>query len=244
MGNNNCYIYIYINYKMDTPLWINEPTILFHKEYILELWPFENLSYPQKINAITRMIVILAIIGLIVTNSYFIVVVALIALLVILFLSKSKEEDIEEEKKCNLESFENNTYVHPETKKVALKSDFEKGTSNNPFSNVLLTDINDNPDKKSAPPSFIKEVGEDIKKNIEQMVLENNPHMKDMQKNLWDEFEGDRANHTFYSTANTRVDNDQGSYADFLYGNMHSSKESNVNGAFMRTKNNSRYTLY
>lgn len=227
---------------MSMPLWTNEPTILFHKDYILELWPFENLSHTQKINAITRMIIILAIIGLIVTNSYYIVVVALIALLAILFLSKTKEEPTN--KKCNIETFMNNTYVHPETKKVALKSDFEKGTKQNPFGNVLLTDINDNPEKKSAPPSFIKEVGENIKQNIEQMVLENNPHMKDKQENLWDQFEGDRANHAFYSTANTRVDNDQGSYAEFLYGNMHSSKESNVNGALMRTKNNSRYTLY
>ena len=48
---------------MGMPLWINEPTILFHKDYILELWPFENLSHTQKINAITRMIIILAIIS-------------------------------------------------------------------------------------------------------------------------------------------------------------------------------------
>jgi hypothetical protein len=226
---------------MSIPLWINEPTILFHKDYILELWPFENLSHAQKNNAITRMIIILAIIGLIVTNSYYIVVVALISLLVILFLTKSKETV---NNKCNVETFTNNTYVVPETKKVALKSDFEKGTKQNPFGNVLLTDINDNPEKKAAPPSFIKEVGEDIKHNINQMILENNPHMKDKQENLWDEFEDDRANHAFYSTANTRVDNDQGSYAEFLYGNMSSSKESNANGALMRTKNNSRYTLY
>jgi hypothetical protein len=228
---------------MSMPLWINEPTILFHKDYILELWPFENLSHTQKINAITRMIIILAIIGLIVTNSYYIVVVALIALLVILFLSKTNEETFKN-KKSNVETFINNTYVHPETKKVALKSDFERGTKQNPFGNVLLTDINDNPEKKPAPPSFIKEVGQDIKHNIEEMILENNPHMKDKEVSLWDEFQGDRANHTFYSTANTRVDNDQGAYADFLYGNMPSSKESNVNGALMRTKNNSRYTLY
>lgn len=228
---------------MSMPLWINEPTILFHKDYILELWPFENLSHTQKINAITRMIIILAIIGLIVTNSYYIVVVALIALLVILFISKTKEETINVPKP-NVETFMNNTYIHPETKKVALKSDFERGTKQNPFGNVLLTDISDNPEKKPAPPSFIKEVGQNIKHNIEEMILENNPHMKDKEVNLWDEFQGDRANHTFYSTANTRVNNDQGAYADFLYGNMPSSKESNVNGALMRTKNNSRYTLY
>lgn len=226
------------------PLWINEPTILFHKDYIAELWPLEDLSHPQKINAITRMIIILAMIGLVITNSYFIIVVALIALLAIVFLCKSRDNE-KPIKKCNdVETFMNNTYVHPETKKVALKSDFERGTINNPFSNVLLTDINDNPERKSAPPSFIKEVGQDINKSIEQLVLQNNPQMKDREENLWDKFQGDRANHTFYSTANTRVDNDQGSYAEFLYGNMPSSKESNVNGALMRTKHNSRYTLY
>lgn len=223
---------------MTTILWINEPTILFHKDYILELWPFENLSYAQKINAITRMIIILAIIGLIVTNSYLIVVVALVALLIILFLSKTNENDNENEN--TRETFMNNTYINPETNKVSLKSDFERGTEQNPFSNVLLTDINDNPNKKPAPPSFIKEVGQDIKKNIEKMILQNNPHMKNKINNLWDEFEGDKAYHTFYS----RVENDQGSYAKFLYGNMPSSKESNVNGALMRTKNSSRYTLF
>ena len=186
----------------------------------------------------------MAIVGLIVTNSYLIVVVALIALLAILFISN----DIEIKKKndtCNKETFLNSSdVVSFEKDKVDLKSDFEKGTQTNPFGNVLLTDINDNPQKKSAPPSFVKEIREDIKHNIEQIALQNNPHMKDKQNNLWDEFEVDRANHTFYSTANTRVDNDQESFANFLYGNMHSSKESNVDGAFMRIKNNSRYTLY
>lgn len=228
---------------MNIPLWINKPTILLHKDYILELWPFENLSHTQKVNAITRMIIILAMIGLIVTNSYYIVIVALMALLVILFLSKTKEETTNTNK-SNVETFVNNTYVNPKTNKIALKSDFEKGTKLNPFGNVLLTDINDNPEKKPAPPSFIKEVGQDIKHNMEQIKLEYNPHMKDKHANLWDEFHDDRSNHTFYSTANTRVCNDQGAYVDFLYGNMPSSKESNINGALMRNKNNSRYTLY
>ena len=227
---------------MDTTLWINEPTILFHKDYILELWPFDNLSHSQKINAITRMIIILSIIGLIITNSYFIVVVAMIALLVIVFLSKSRKD--ENEIYSTMEPFTNNVYVNPETKKVDLKTNFAKGTPNNPFNNVLLTDINDNPNKKPAPPSYIKEVGEEIKKNIEEMVIQNNPHMKDKEVNLWDKFEEDKANHAFYSTANTRVNNDQGAFADFLYGNMPSSKESDINGALMRTKNNARYTLY
>jgi hypothetical protein len=227
---------------MNVPLWINEPTILFNADYIFEFCPFENFSHPQKINAMTRTIIILAIIGLIVTNSYYIVIVALIALIVILFISKLKENP--NIKNNNIETFMNNTYVHPETNKAAKKSDFEKGTISNPFSNVLLTDISNNPKKKSAPPSFINEVKQDINQNIKQMILQKNPHMKEKQMSLWDNHQEDVANHSFYSTANTRVENDQGSFAEFLYGNMSSSKESDVNGALMRTKNNSRYRLY
>ena len=221
---------------MSVAHWKTEPTILFHKDYILELWPLENLSQTRKINAITRMIIILAIIGLIITNSYYIVVVALIALLIIIVISKRKDEDIE--------TFMNKGNINTETKKVALKSNFEAGTPENPYSNVMLTDINDNPEKKEAAPSYIKEVGEEIKKNVKEMILQKNPHMKAKEENKWDEYEDERANHIFYSTANTRVSNDQGAFAEFLYGNMASSKESDVNGALMRTKNNSRYTLY
>ena len=40
-------------------IWSNEPTILFNKDYIFELWPTTNMSYEQKMNAVTRLIIIL-----------------------------------------------------------------------------------------------------------------------------------------------------------------------------------------
>ena len=37
---------------MTTPFWSNEPTILFNKDDILQLWPTENMSFEAKLNAI------------------------------------------------------------------------------------------------------------------------------------------------------------------------------------------------
>jgi hypothetical protein len=47
----------------------------------------------------------------------------------------------------------------------------------------------------------------------------------------------------FYTTANTRVESDQNSYAMYLYGNMPSGKDSGPEGAFARVQDNYRYIL-
>jgi hypothetical protein len=59
-----------------------------------------------------------------------------------------------------------NSYVNPVTLDNVLKSEFKEGNKKNPFSNVLLTQIGDNPERKSAPPSFNVDVDEDITKNL------------------------------------------------------------------------------
>ena len=43
--------------------WLNNPVILFDKNAITELWPLESMTREQKINAITRLVIILTLIG-------------------------------------------------------------------------------------------------------------------------------------------------------------------------------------
>ena len=50
------------NNEYKNKVWYNDPSILFHKEHILELFPLENMKREQKINAITRLILLLSII--------------------------------------------------------------------------------------------------------------------------------------------------------------------------------------
>ena len=142
----------------------------------------------------------------------------------------------------------NASYVNPETLDSVLKSEFKEGTKKNPFSNVLLTQIGDDPNRKAAPPSFNVDVDEDITKNVKRAVQMMNPGIKNTNKQLYgdlfQEFELDQSNRAFFSTANTRVENDQGAYSQYLYGTMPSAKESTPEGNMQRVADNYRYTLY
>ncbi len=138
--------------------------------------------------------------------------------------------------------------LNPSNLDGALKKNFSMGNKKNPFSNVLLTDIADNPNRKSAPPSFNPQVDEEIVKSTKKMVQSLNPSIKNTEKqlfgDLYNNWELDQSNRAFYSTANTKVANDQGAFGQFLYGYMPSGKESNADGAFARVQDNYRYTLY
>jgi len=239
---------------MTTQFWTNEPTILFNKDHMLELWPNSNMNYEQKLNAITRLIILVSILGYILTMSVRIIFVGIITLVIIFALFKMKKPKLTKEKlheAFSVQSNEaviNNSTTSPVTLESVLKSEFKEGTKRNPFSNVLLTEIMDEPNRKSAPPSFNPDVDEKITKDVKRSVQLMNPEIKNTSKqlygDLYEEFNLDQSNRVFFSTANTRVNSDQGAFGKFLYGDMPSSKESNIEGNIQREKDSYRYTLY
>ena len=107
----------------------------------------------------------------------------------------------------------------------------------------------DDPERKSAPPAFNPDVEVDITKSVKKAVQFMNPGIKNTDKQLyssiWDEFELTQSNRAFYSTPNTRVENDQSAFAQFLYNDLkYSGKESTPEGAITRVQDSYRYTLY
>ena len=82
---------------MTIQFWSNEPTILFNKEYIFELWPTTNMCYEQKLNAISRLIILLTILGYILTMSQRVLVIGLLTLVVIFVLFKMKKQKVTKE---------------------------------------------------------------------------------------------------------------------------------------------------
>lgn len=244
---------------MTTPFWTNEPTILLNKEYIFDLWPSNTMNYERKINAITRLIILITILGYIFTQSIKIVFAGVITIVILFILFKMKKQKVTKDllhenfeiSGDNIHNFlpqEQSKIINPVTLDSVLRSEFKEGTKKNPFSNVLLTEINDEPDRKAAPPSFNPDVDVDITTNVKRAVQRMNPTIDNTNKQLfgdmWQNFELDQSNRVFYSTPNTRVANDQGAYANFLYGLMPSAKESNALGNLQREKDNYRYTLY
>jgi hypothetical protein len=244
---------------MTISFWINDPSVLFNKDYILDLWPTNNMCYEQKLNAITRLILLLTILGYILTKSQKIIFVGILTIIGIFILFKTRKQKLTKELINEGFSIKDNTVsdlstnsdytINPVTLEAILKKDFKEGTRKNPFSNVLLTDIEDEPNRKSAPPSFNLDVEEDITKNVKKGVQRMNPSIDNtnhqLYSSLWDKFELDQSNRVFYTTANTRIEpGDQGAFGKYLYGNMPSSKESDSSAAWQREKDSYRYTLY
>jgi hypothetical protein len=232
---------------MAIKVWFDDPTILFNKDYIFELWPTMDMCYEQKINAITRLVILITILGYILTTSQRIIAVGVLTLVVIYVLFKSRKQKLTND--MINEGFTNVEVTgEPIPLDAILKTDFKQGNRKNPFSNVLLTQIGDEPDRKSAPPSFNVDVDEDITKNVKRSIQMMNPGIKNTNKqlfgDLYQEQQLDNFSRQLYSTPNTKISNDQGAYGQYLYGLMPSAKESDPLGNMQRYADAYRYTLY
>jgi hypothetical protein len=238
---------------MSTPFWTNDPTILLNKDNITELWPLKSMDYEQKLNAISRLVIILTIFGIAFTGSLRFLTIGIFTLGLIFVLWK-QQVGVNSKKK---EGFSNqpvtiassdaapNTTINPITLEAVLKSDYLMGTKRNPFSNVLLTEIMDDPERKSAPPSFNPDVLEDITQNTKKTVQLLNPGIKNTNKQLFgsltDQFYLDQSNRSFVSNPSTKIPNDQGAFAQYLYGDMPSCRDGD---GVACVQDNYRYTLY
>jgi hypothetical protein len=238
---------------MTTPFWTNEPTILFDKEGILQLWPTQQMSFESKLNAITRLIIIMTILGFIFTGNKQILFISVITLGIMFKLYRLRKEQIVGSLvKNKKEGFSNNKIetamtTNPVTLESVLRSDFHPTHKKNPFGNVLLTDIMDKPNRKAAAPSFNPDVYEEIDKAVRKQTQMLNPGIINTTKQIYgdlkDQYDLDNSMMRFYSTANTRVENDSSAFSKWLYGSMYSGKESTPEGAMMRVKDNVRYLL-
>jgi hypothetical protein len=232
---------------MSTPFWSNDPTILFHKDYVFELWPLQRMTFESKLNAITRMVILLSILGFLFTSHWNFLFMGIITLFVLFFIYKYRKQKLVHSMLQNKEGFQNDSQtitVNPDTLETLLKSDFYKTNKKNPLGNVLLTEIHDTPNRKAAPPSFNTDVYDDINKSTKKTVQFLNPDIKNTNKQLFgdlgDNYDFDWSMRNFYSMPNTRVTSDQGAFSNYLYGNMPSAKEGNP---FALLQDNLRYIL-
>ena len=239
---------------MKTPFWSNEPTILFNKEHILELWPTQQMTFESKLNAISSIIVVMYILGFLFTRNINLLIIGIITLAIIFTLYRLRKQQLVSSL-IKKEGFSTNSLknslensstdlltTNPVTMESLLRSNFHPTTKKNPFGNVLLTDINDTPNRLAAAPSCNPDVYEDITNATKKQTQMLYPGIINTNKQLYgdlkDNYDLDNSMMRFYSTANTRVENDQGAFSKYLYGTMYSGKESTPEGAMMRVKDN------
>ena len=183
------------------------------------------MEYNERMNAITRLVIILTAVGYFLTKSNMLVVSSfftLVGLVVVYKNNRSKHDmnlisTIEKEGFTSDEAFEE------------MKDNFEVPTVKNPLQNLTATE--NNAEKKSAAPSFNPTVSKEINKNAKEQIKELHADFPDIDKKLFRDL-GEQENfensmRPFYSMPNTRLPNDQKSFTDFCYGDMKSKKEEN-----------------
>ena len=231
--------------KSSPPFWTEDPNVLFNKDYVFEFYPTPDMTYYQKLNTITRVVLLISILLFLFTRNLWIFVVTGITLFAIyVYYLNNKTENT---KKLLLEGYSNPAQVYLK-KTGTIPNDievFETPSTQNPFSNVLVPDIEYNPTRKGAPPISNELVSDVILQRAKDLVQEQNPDQPNIAdklfKNLNDKLNFEQSLRPFHSTANTTVPNDQGGFADFCYGQMTSTKEGNL---FSAVRNLSHYTLY
>ena len=201
--------------EIKIPFWGSNPNIILQSDYVTELFPVESMTYEQKLNAITRGIV-----------------VSILTILSIYLLQLHQERE-NNKKKTIEEKFVNPADDVLKSKSILRDASvFDAPDSSNPFGNTLVTDYQYNPNKKPAPPAFNESVNEKILAQAKTLVKELNPDQPDISdklfKDLGEQYVFEQSLRQFTSNPSTTVMNDQTGFADFCYGSMTSCKEGNL----------------
>ena len=200
---------------MSNPFWINDPQLLIN--FKTPLIPNNSQSCEDNLNAITRGVIFLSLLGLIITESlsYLISGILTILLLIFIYYHKKKTEYYE------------NMGGNMNFKKNKLKPNTTNPTNANPLMNVMLPELNVNPTRNQGDKSFLPEVKENINEKVKEDIISKNDLDQRLFKDLGDEMQFDHSMRQFYTTANSRVANDQKGFLDYCYGDMKSCKEDN-----------------
>lgn len=213
---------------MQATFWLNDPTILFNPSSIGQLWPDKSMGADAKLNAITRLVIILSILGYLITKNMRVLITGGVTVLAIIILHYTQ-------RKTNAQP------VGAAPAKEGFKNlsrsqlngqEFTRPSQDNPIMNVLLPQIQDDPNRPAAAPAFNPIIEKEINRSVENSVVANFDDKTGIKerlfKDLGDQFDLDMSMRQWYATPSTTVPNDQKSFAEFCYGDMISCKEGNT----------------
>jgi hypothetical protein len=178
-------------------VWMHDYTILFKRDQ-LHLWPSDNMTMDEKLNAISRFVIILSLLGFVLTQTFKFIWVGIATLIIIAV-------------------YHNASVQEPFTQKNISRT---VPTEKNPLMNVLLPEINRNPNRGKAldyTPKTEKKIMEKVKKGLDPRLYQGTNNELDLEYSM----------RNFYTNPSTTVPNNQEEFAKFCYGDMISAKEGN-----------------
>jgi hypothetical protein len=172
-----------------TPFWINDPTVLFKREEMMDIWPAPLMSIEQKMNAISRIVILLSILGLLITKNVNIILTGAITLAIFVMMYKLQHQEeydaksggagngVKNSNDKKKEGFVNSTLNEPTNNPLEyskyskprgiLKPNMTTPTVTNPMMNVLLTEIAYDPERNKAAPAYNPKIEKEINHTTE-----------------------------------------------------------------------------
>ena len=164
------------------------------------LWINETMTFNEKLNAITRLVLLLTILGFATTKNVKILIACIVTLGATTLLWYTK--------RFQKEGFEDSSMV-PEI--------FTKPTEANPLMNVTCTD---DPERPRAAPSFDPQIEYEINDKTKKMITNGDEDLEEkLFGSLGDEVQFKHSMRAFHPTANTQIPNDQEAFLKFCYEN-------------------------
>ena len=198
------------NQNQNNQLWFNNVNVLFARNNFFDIIPLVDMDFNEKINAISRFCIYLSIILIVFTGNlnylYIPLSVFLLFYLVHIFRPKNNKETFEtdneeEETNTNTEDLSITTTMATED-----LSNCRKPTDENPLMNLQIQDYTGGDNLRACNVNN-KTISETIDKSFDDKLY--------LDTEVIYNTKGNQRN--FYTMPNTRVANDQGAFANWLY---------------------------
>lgn len=193
---------------MSDAVWYQDIRVLFGPRWY-EFWPTVDQTFSERINSMTRAVLYATILMYVVRRNPIHVLIGLAIVGILAFIHHGRGGDVETfyDSGSGLDDVIFSDFTAPEKPGVPQPN---KGcirpTTNNPFGNVLLTDITDNPGRSAACPY------NDIEKEVKEKFNER------LYRNVNDVYEKANSQRQFYTMPVTSIPNDVETYREFVFG--------------------------
>ena len=200
----------------NTPFWYEDPSILIDRESITEIFPSKRFDIIRKLNAIVRLAIIYSAIMFAYKREKTYLVIPFIAM-GITWVIRSKQGDLKRDaiyKKSVANQLDDLVKIND------LATECRIPTKENPFMNPKLTDFGNN--KPPAPKSCPTYNNVGVQRRVEDLFNE------DLYRDVTDVFGKNNSQRQFFTVPGNQVPNDQGAFAQWLYGRPPTCKEGNA----------------
>jgi hypothetical protein len=200
-----------------TTFWFEDIKVLYQKENLFEIVPFKRFDMVRKLNAILRLFIYFSLILFFIdmeNNKNYLGFIPSVAALTWFIWNHYKETHINYiQNKVMSDTLEDQTLLND------LQTECRIPTKHNPFMNPNLSEYGN--DSIIPPKSCPSHNNKGIQRRVEDMFNE------ELYRDVNDVFNKNNSQRQFYTVPGNQIPNDQGAYAQWLYGTPPTCKEGN-----------------